>query len=123
MRSVKSSTETDFPGKIPTQLPTLLADKNPANLSCKRLSGFISMQEKGLLNDAKEAVEGVRWVPSWGQQRMEGMLDSSPDWCVSRQRTWGVPITLFTHKQSGELHPNTVELMEKVALKNRADRY
>jgi len=78
---------------------------------------FISMQEKGLLNDAKEAVKGVRWVPSWGQQRMEGMLDSSPDWCVSRQRTWGVPITLFTHKQSGELHPNTVELMEQVALK------
>ncbi|MFT5708461.1 MAG: isoleucyl-tRNA synthetase, partial [Oceanospirillaceae bacterium] len=77
---------------------------------------FISMTEKGLLADAKEAVKGVRWVPSWGQQRMEGMLESSPDWCVSRQRTWGVPITLFTHKQTGELHPNTVELMEKVAL-------
>ncbi len=76
---------------------------------------FISMTEKGLLADAKEAVKGVRWVPSWGQQRMEAMLESSPDWCVSRQRTWGVPITLFTHKQTGELHPNTVELMEKVA--------
>jgi len=78
---------------------------------------FISMTEKGLLADAKEAVKGVRWVPSWGQQRMEGMLESSPDWCVSRQRTWGVPITLFTHKQTSELHPNTVELMEKVAQK------
>ncbi len=77
---------------------------------------FVSMTEKGLLADAKEAVKGVRWVPGWGQQRMEAMLESSPDWCVSRQRTWGVPITLFTHKQTGELHPNTVELMEKVAL-------
>ncbi len=76
---------------------------------------FISMTEKGLLADAKEAVKGVRWVPGWGQQRMEGMLESSPDWCVSRQRTWGVPITLFTHKQSGELHPDSVALMEKVA--------
>ncbi|EPJ46441.1 MAG: isoleucyl-tRNA synthetase [Osedax symbiont Rs1] len=77
---------------------------------------FISMTEKGLLDDAKKAVESVRWVPSWGKQRMEGMLDTSPDWCVSRQRTWGVPITLFTHKQSGELHPDTVAIMEKVAL-------
>jgi isoleucyl-tRNA synthetase len=77
---------------------------------------FISMTEKGLLADAKEAVKNVRWVPSWGQQRMEGMLESSPDWCVSRQRTWGVPITLFTHRQTGELHPNTVALMEQVAL-------
>ncbi|MGB1236588.1 MAG: isoleucine--tRNA ligase [Pseudomonadales bacterium] len=78
---------------------------------------FISMTEKGLLDSAKEAVKGVRWVPAWGQNRMESMLESSPDWCVSRQRTWGVPITLFTHKQSGELHPRTVELMEQVALR------
>ena len=76
---------------------------------------FISMTKKGLLADAKAAVKDVRWVPAWGQQRMEGMLETSPDWCVSRQRTWGVPITLFTHKQTGELHPDTVALMEKVA--------
>ncbi|MEM5528945.1 isoleucine--tRNA ligase [Gammaproteobacteria bacterium AS21] len=77
---------------------------------------FVSMTEKGLLDDAKAAVKDVRWVPSWGQSRMEGMLESSPDWCVSRQRTWGVPIAIFTHKQTGEIHPDTVALMEKVAL-------
>src|SRR5690606_33118440 len=64
---------------------------------------------------AREAVKGVRWVPAWGQARMESMLDNSPDWCVSRQRTWGVPIALFTHKLTGELHPDTPRLVEAVA--------
>ncbi|MCJ8170649.1 isoleucine--tRNA ligase [Atopomonas sediminilitoris] len=76
---------------------------------------FISMDEKGLLDDAKAAVKGVRWVPEWGQNRIEGMLEQSPDWCVSRQRTWGVPITLFIHKDTEELHPRTQELFEQVA--------
>ncbi|WP_071873204.1 isoleucine--tRNA ligase [Atopomonas hussainii] len=76
---------------------------------------FISMDEKGLLDDAKAAVKGVRWVPEWGQNRIEGMLEQSPDWCVSRQRTWGVPITLFIHKDTEALHPRTQELFEEVA--------
>ncbi|TFH73601.1 isoleucine--tRNA ligase [Gammaproteobacteria bacterium LSUCC0112] len=76
---------------------------------------FISMTEKGLLNSALEAVKGVQWIPEWGQARIELMLKASPDWCVSRQRTWGVPITLFVHKETGELHPRTVELFELVA--------
>ncbi|GAB3479399.1 isoleucine--tRNA ligase [Marinomonas epiphytica] len=76
---------------------------------------FISMTEEGLLDAAKNAVEGVKWVPSWGQNRMEGMLNNSPDWCVSRQRTWGVPIALFIHKETQELHPETPRLIEEVA--------
>jgi isoleucyl-tRNA synthetase len=76
---------------------------------------FISMTEKGLLQDALDAVKNVKWVPEWGQARIELMLKGSPDWCVSRQRTWGVPITLFVHKESGELHPRTAELVEQVA--------
>ncbi|WP_416885829.1 isoleucine--tRNA ligase [Marinospirillum sp.] len=76
---------------------------------------FISMEAQGLLSQAKEAVKGVSWFPNWGQNRMESMLNASPDWCVSRQRTWGVPITLFTHKETGELHPRTQELLEQVA--------
>ncbi|WCN11793.1 isoleucine--tRNA ligase [Marinomonas mediterranea] len=76
---------------------------------------FISMDEKGLLDEAKEAVNGVKWVPTWGQNRMEGMLNNSPDWCVSRQRTWGVPIALFIHKETQELHPDTPRLIEDVA--------
>ncbi|MBJ7552406.1 isoleucine--tRNA ligase [Marinomonas ostreistagni] len=76
---------------------------------------FISMDEKGLLDDAKEAVKGVKWTPAWGQNRMEGMLNNSPDWCVSRQRTWGVPIALFINKETQELHPDTPRLIEEVA--------
>ncbi|MEO9654314.1 isoleucine--tRNA ligase [Marinomonas sp.] len=76
---------------------------------------FISMTEEGLLDAAKHAVEGVKWVPSWGQNRMEGMLNNSPDWCVSRQRTWGVPIALFINKETQELHPETPRLIEEVA--------
>jgi isoleucyl-tRNA synthetase len=76
---------------------------------------FISMTEKGLLDSALEAVKGVQWIPEWGQARIELMLKASPDWCVSRQRTWGVPITLFVHKETGALHPRTVELFEQIA--------
>jgi len=77
---------------------------------------FISMTKNGLRDAALEAVKGVKWVPDWGQSRIEGMLEQSPDWCISRQRTWGVPITLFVHKETQELHPNTNELIEKVAV-------
>jgi isoleucyl-tRNA synthetase len=76
---------------------------------------FVSMEKNGLLASAKQAIKQVSWHPDWGQARIEGMLDNSPDWCVSRQRTWGVPITLFVHKQTGELHPDTANLIEKVA--------
>ena len=77
---------------------------------------FVSMNKNGLLSDVKQAVKGVRWVPGWGQARIEAMLESTPDWCISRQRTWGAPITLFVDKETQEIHPNTVELIEKVAL-------
>ncbi len=76
---------------------------------------FISMTENGLRDKALKEIKKVSWVPEWGQNRIEGMIDGRPDWCVSRQRFWGVPITIFIHKVSGEMHPNTVELMEKVA--------
>ncbi len=76
---------------------------------------FISMQQQGLLAAAKTAVEGVEWLPEWGRARIDSMLEDRPDWCISRQRTWGVPITLFIHRQTGELHPRTSELIEQVA--------
>lgn len=77
---------------------------------------FVSMNQNGLKAAALEAVKGVQWIPDWGQNRIEGMLEQSPDWCISRQRTWGVPITLFVHKETQELHPETESLIEKVAL-------
>jgi isoleucyl-tRNA synthetase len=76
---------------------------------------FISMEKENLRADALEAIKGIRWVPTWGQNRIEAMVRQSPDWCVSRQRTWGVPITLFIHKETQDLHPNTQSLIEKVA--------
>ncbi|OMH28406.1 isoleucine--tRNA ligase [Motiliproteus sp. MSK22-1] len=76
---------------------------------------FISMDEKNLKADALEAIKGVQWFPGWGQNRIEGMVQQSPDWCVSRQRTWGVPIALFIHKETQEPHPETTRLIEAVA--------
>jgi len=78
---------------------------------------FISMTQNNLMGDVKEAVDNVSWTPDWGKARMQSMLDSSPDWCISRQRTWGVPITLFIHKETQELHPRTLALIEAVAAK------
>ena len=77
---------------------------------------FVSMSKAGLLAQAKEAVEGVNWVPDWGRARIDAMLADRPDWCISRQRTWGVPIPLFVHRQSGELHPRTLALIEAIAV-------
>jgi isoleucyl-tRNA synthetase len=77
---------------------------------------FVNMHQRGLLDAAKAAVEGVEWLPEWGRARIDSMLEDRPDWCISRQRTWGVPITLFIHRQSGELHPRSSELIEQVAL-------
>lgn len=78
---------------------------------------FISMEQNGLRMMALAAIENVRWVPDWGQSRIFSMVDKRPEWCISRQRTWGVPIALFLHKETGEMHPNSITLMEKVASK------
>ena len=76
---------------------------------------FISMNKSGLLNEALQSISGVSWEPSWGEQRIEGMLTDRPDWCISRQRNWGVPITLIVHKESGTIHPNQSELFKQFA--------
>jgi isoleucyl-tRNA synthetase len=78
---------------------------------------FISMEAKGLRERALADIPKVIWTPAWGQNRIEAMMTGRPDWCISRQRTWGVPIPFFTHKETGELHPNTLELMETAAQK------
>jgi isoleucyl-tRNA synthetase len=76
---------------------------------------FISMEQAGLRNKSLSEIGQTRWIPDWGQQRIEKMVAGRPDWCISRQRTWGVPIALFVDKDTGALHPNTQALMEQVA--------
>lgn len=76
---------------------------------------FISMEQEGLRNKALEEIKQTAWIPSWGEMRITAMIQNHPGWCISRQRAWGVPIAVFIHKETGELHPHTMELMEKVA--------
>ncbi|MCG8037313.1 MAG: isoleucine--tRNA ligase [Candidatus Thiodiazotropha taylori] len=76
---------------------------------------FVSMDQSGLRQQALQEIEKVSWMPDWGKARIQGMVENRPDWCISRQRTWGVPITLFINKQNGQLHPDTPALIEKVA--------
>ncbi len=65
---------------------------------------------------ANLAVSATEFFPSWGRARLEAMIRNRPDWCVSRQRSWGVPMPFFMHKETGQLHPRTPELLEQVAL-------
>jgi isoleucyl-tRNA synthetase len=78
---------------------------------------FITLNHNDLRQKIHTSIEGVDWIPQWGEARIQGMVEGSPDWCVSRQRTWGVPIALLVHKQTQELHPRTPELIEIVAQK------
>ncbi|MET0288350.1 MAG: class I tRNA ligase family protein, partial [Pseudoxanthomonas sp.] len=78
---------------------------------------FISMEQANLRRDALSAIKHVGWFPGWGEARIASMVDGRPDWCISRQRTWGVPIALFVHRETHEPHANSVALMEQVALK------
>ncbi|MCE0811895.1 isoleucine--tRNA ligase [Buttiauxella sp. S04-F03] len=82
---------------------------------------FISMDQKGLREQSLKEIKGVQWIPDWGQARIESMVANRPDWCISRQRTWGVPMSLFVHKDTEELHPRTLELMEEVAKRVEQD--
>jgi len=65
---------------------------------------------------ANKAVDATEFFPAWGRARLEAMIKNRPDWCVSRQRNWGVPMPFFVHKETGDPHPQTAELLEAAAL-------
>ncbi len=77
---------------------------------------FIRLDESEKLRARTlEYIEDVHWVPGWGRERIRGMVENRPDWCISRQRAWGVPLTLLVHRESGELHPDMPDLILRVA--------
>ena len=75
---------------------------------------FISMAEGDLRGKALAEIDATRWIPAWGHDRIHGMVENRPDWCISRQRSWGVPIVAFTCAKCGELHFSR-ELIDRVA--------
>ena len=81
---------------------------------------FITMDKVGVegkvLRDvAMNAVDDTEFFPAWGRARLESMISGRPDWCVSRQRNWGVPMAFFANKETGELHPKSAEFVEIIA--------
>ncbi|WP_217874569.1 isoleucine--tRNA ligase [Pseudoalteromonas shioyasakiensis] len=76
---------------------------------------FVSMDQANLRQDSLSEIKKTEWLPEWGESRIANMVEGRPDWCISRQRTWGVPIALFVDKDTGALHPNTQELIEEAA--------
>lgn len=103
-------------GKITHSFPHCWRTKTPLIFRATP-QWFVSMSKNNLRDQVANAVDGVNWVPDWGKARIDAMLATSPDWCISRQRTWGVPIALFVHKETQELHPETTKLIEAVAQK------
>jgi isoleucyl-tRNA synthetase len=105
-------------GKLQHSYPHCWRHKSPVAFRATP-QWFISMEQAGLRRDALEQIRKIGreggWFPAWGEDRIAGMIENRPDWCISRQRTWGVPIVLFAHRETHEPHPRTVELMHQVA--------
>jgi isoleucyl-tRNA synthetase len=82
---------------------------------------FVGMQQEdavgiSLRETANAAVDATEFFPAWGRARLEAMIKNRPDWCVSRQRNWGVPMPFFVYKETGEPHPQTAQLLEAACL-------
>ncbi len=82
---------------------------------------FISMDAKGLRSQALKAISETQWIPNWGEARIREMVAGRPDWCISRQRTWGVPMAVFVHRERQDLHPDTEVLLARIADKVEND--
>jgi isoleucyl-tRNA synthetase len=101
-------------GKLTHSYPHCWRHKSPVAFRATP-QWFISMDQADLRKHALAAIHKTRWLPDWGAERIAGMVQNRPDWCISRQRTWGVPIALFAHKATGEPHRNSVDLLHLIA--------
>lgn len=81
-----------------------------ASMDKKPADGKVSLREAAL-----EGINNTQFYPAWGKQRLHSMIANRPDWTLSRQRQWGVPMAFFVHKETGEPHPRTAELLEAIA--------
>jgi isoleucyl-tRNA synthetase len=82
---------------------------------------FVAMDKEGLRAGALEAIAQTDWIPDWGENRIREMIAVRPDWCISRQRYWGVPLAIFIDRETQQLHPETAALLLKVADKVEAE--
>mgnify|MGYP001167792099 FL=1 len=76
---------------------------------------FVSMDQSNLRKSIDKNLDSVDWVPKWGYERIKNMIKNRPDWCISRQRFWGVPIPLFIHKETNQLHKDTSKILDNAA--------
>ncbi len=76
---------------------------------------FVSMDGNGLRQQALAAISKTEWIPGWGEDRIRGMVAERPDWCISRQRTWGVPMAVLVDRRTQTLHPDSEALLGRVA--------
>lgn len=82
---------------------------------------FISMDAAGFREEAIRLIDQTRFIPEWGKDRIRAMVSQRPDWCISRQRTWGVPLALFVHRENRMMHPDSAALLLKVADRIQVD--
>jgi isoleucyl-tRNA synthetase len=111
-------------GKVDHSYPHCWRCKNPVVFRATP-QWFISMEQNNLRDKTLEEIKKIKWIPAWGENRITAMIENRPDWCISRQRTWGVPIAVFLCQECGEIIIND-EIMDKVYnafLKQGADAW
>ena len=94
--------------------PVVCAHGRTRTKTRKSVLGLPRCREDPCVNAALEGVKATKFFPEWGINRLYSMIENRPDWCISRQRNWGVPLPFFLHKETGHLHPDTFEIMKKV---------